>query len=309
MPSEKRLSWLKWYPADWRADPRLRMCSLAARGLWIELIGYMHESPRYGYLLIGDRPPTVKQIATLVGEQVKAVERAMDELETSGVFSVEDGIIYSRRMVRDKAKADADRENGRSGGNPKLIEGDNGGVNPHSNPEDKAARGHAPATQKLEARSQKEEPTLEGSEPEPRSLRSPAGYAFEGTIVRLSQRDFDAWKTSFFSYPDLRAELETIDARLVEQNHEGPWFSKVSGWLKRGHERNLATRALETDDDPDAEAALWRALLREFVETRAKTGRGYWPSNRGVPPGRSGCQVPPELLSEFGLSNAEIVAA
>jgi len=144
---------------------------------------------------------------------------------------------------------------------------------------------------------------------ETRASRSPVGYAFEGTIVRLNQRDFDAWKTSFFSYPDLRAELETIDARLVEQNHEGPWFSKVSGWLKRGHERNLATRALETDDDPDAEAALWRALLREFVETRAKTGRGYWPSNRGVPPGRSGCQVPLELLSEFGLSTAEIVAA
>lgn len=58
------------------------------------------------------------------------------------------------------------------------------------------------------------------------------------------------------------------------------------------------------DDDPLYEAAVWRALLREFSETRAATGRGYWPSNRGVPPGRPGCQVPRDLLAEFDLSDA-----
>jgi len=122
--------WLKWYPADWRADPRLRMCSLAARGLWIELLGYMHESPRYGYLLIGDSAPTIKQIAMLVGEPPKAVERALDELSSAGVFSIDGTIIYSRRMVRDKLKADADRVNGRLGGNPQIALPDKPGVNP-----------------------------------------------------------------------------------------------------------------------------------------------------------------------------------
>ena len=49
--------WLKFYPADWRADPRLRMCSLAARGLWIELMSYMHEGEPYGHLTIDGVPP------------------------------------------------------------------------------------------------------------------------------------------------------------------------------------------------------------------------------------------------------------
>jgi hypothetical protein len=38
-----------------------------------------------------------------------------------------DGVIYSRRMVGDKAKFDKDRENGKGGGNPSLLDSVNGG--------------------------------------------------------------------------------------------------------------------------------------------------------------------------------------
>jgi hypothetical protein len=136
---------IKWYPTDWRADPRLRMCSLAARGLWIELIGYMHEGEPYGYLTINDVAPSIEDISALVGRPLGEVRKAMSELKTRQVYSVDalQGTPYSRRMVRDKAKADQDRRNGKGGGNPKLKETDKGGVNPP----DKA--------QKPEARSQK----------------------------------------------------------------------------------------------------------------------------------------------------------
>src|SRR5690242_7317453 len=150
----KQLPWIKWYPADWRADPRVRMCSLAARGLWIELLGYMHESPRYGYLMIGDTIPDERQIATLVGEPLSVVKRALAELSSAGVFSIDDDIIYSRRMVRDKAKADTDAGNGARGGNPSLIGGVNPQHNQDGNPQDKATCGRAPKPQKPEARSQ-----------------------------------------------------------------------------------------------------------------------------------------------------------
>jgi hypothetical protein len=123
---------IKWYPVDWRADPRLRMCSLAARGLWIELIGYMHEGEPYGYLTINDVAPSVEDIAALVGRPLPEVRKAMAELELRQVYSTDalQGTPYSRRMVRDKAKADTDRINGKGGGNPKLKEADKGGVNP-----------------------------------------------------------------------------------------------------------------------------------------------------------------------------------
>jgi len=44
--------WMKFYPADWRSDPMLRLCSLAARGLWAEMICLMHEAEPYGSLLV-----------------------------------------------------------------------------------------------------------------------------------------------------------------------------------------------------------------------------------------------------------------
>lgn len=147
--------WLKWYPADWRADPGLRLCSLAARGLWIELLGYMHEAPEYGHLLIAGKAPSIKQIAGLVGSDLATVKRCLDELEDNRVFDREGDLIVSRRMVRDKAKAEQDRINGSGGGNPNLVRWGKGGVNPPDNQEDKAARGHAPASS--EARNKKED--------------------------------------------------------------------------------------------------------------------------------------------------------
>ena len=35
--------WIKFYPRDWRGDQALRVVSLAARGLWIEMLSIMHE--------------------------------------------------------------------------------------------------------------------------------------------------------------------------------------------------------------------------------------------------------------------------
>src|SRR5262249_58384065 len=102
MPSRP---WLKWFPADWRSDPRLRMCSLAARGLWIELLGFMHEAEPYGHLIIGGAAPSDKQIAKLVGSSISETKRCLEELRNAGVFSVNlEGVIYSRRMVRDREK-------------------------------------------------------------------------------------------------------------------------------------------------------------------------------------------------------------
>jgi hypothetical protein len=117
--------WLKFYPADWRSEPRLRMCSLAARGLWIDLISYMHEGEPYGYLTVNGTRPTMEQIASLLGRPTKEVKGAFDELISLGVCSSENGTIVSRRMVRDKAKEERDQANGKGGGNPTLLKGVN----------------------------------------------------------------------------------------------------------------------------------------------------------------------------------------
>jgi hypothetical protein len=143
--------WMKFYPQDWRADEKLRMCSLAARGLWMEMLAIMHRSERYGQLLIGGRVPTDAQLAVQAGALPDEVSALVRELEDAGVFSrTASGAIYSRRMTRDHRKAENARKNGKKGGNPSL--GNKTGKLASDNLQDKGGV----KAQKPEARGQKE---------------------------------------------------------------------------------------------------------------------------------------------------------
>ena len=155
-PGVRSLPWMKFFPADWRADPALRMCSLAARGLWMEMLSIMHEADPRGSLLVNSAPIAAKQLANLCGATPRETIALLTELETAGVFSrAEDGTIFSRRMKRDDEKAARDKANGKAGGNPSL----NAGVNPP----DKA--------QSPEARSQNPKATIQ-NEPKERTRAS-----------------------------------------------------------------------------------------------------------------------------------------
>jgi hypothetical protein len=129
--------WMKFFFSDWRAEPRLQLCNRGARSLWLDMLGIMHEANPYGFLLVEGISPTTKQLARLVGDPEKRVRGWLEELTRAGVPSItgqdlpEDlhylipenvpqGVIFSRRMVRDAAKRDRDRRNGRTGGNPAL---------------------------------------------------------------------------------------------------------------------------------------------------------------------------------------------
>src|SRR6516225_4749703 len=60
-----KLPWMKFFPADWRADLGLRTTSLAARGLWIEMLTIMHEAAPRGSLSLNGRQLTVRDLALL----------------------------------------------------------------------------------------------------------------------------------------------------------------------------------------------------------------------------------------------------
>lgn len=141
--------WFKFYPTDWRADPALQMCSLAARGLWIEMLGFMHDAAQYGHLLIANLPPSDADLAKLIGSSPEQISELLGELEARAVFSrTRKGVIYSRKMVRDAKKAETARKNGKKGGNPTLS--NKRGNHPSDNPRDKGRD----KPQKPEARSQ-----------------------------------------------------------------------------------------------------------------------------------------------------------
>lgn len=110
---------LQWYPGDWQRDTALRSCSLAARGLWVEMLNVMHDGAPRGTMRAGDRrldsPDVISRMAgASPSEDVAAL---LAELESAGVYSREpDGTIYSRRMVRDTKLQEVRREAGSKGG-------------------------------------------------------------------------------------------------------------------------------------------------------------------------------------------------
>lgn len=112
----------QFYPADWRKDSALQSCSVAARGLWIEMLCIMNECKPYGHLAINGKAISVAQLARLIGETEKVVKGLLNELESAGVFSrTEQGGIYSRRMISDEKIRVIRGNAGKLGGNPNLL--------------------------------------------------------------------------------------------------------------------------------------------------------------------------------------------
>lgn len=116
--------WLKFWPQDWQSDAALRLCSLTARGMWMEMICLMHAGTPYGHLTIGEMAISTRQLGMVTGVGEKEATKLMAELEDAGVFSrTPAGIIFSRRMVRDKHASDVSSAAGKKGGgNPHLRE-------------------------------------------------------------------------------------------------------------------------------------------------------------------------------------------
>lgn len=83
----------------WRENVSLRACSVAARGLWIEMISIMRECEPYGYLALNGAPMKVSQLAHLVGEPISLVDQLLTELYRAGAFDCKNKCIYSREMA------------------------------------------------------------------------------------------------------------------------------------------------------------------------------------------------------------------
>lgn len=103
--------WIKFYPRDWRGDQALRAVSLTARGLWMEMLCIMHEASPYGHLVLGGHAVSNDVLARMAGAGADEVSAMLIELESAGVLSrTRKGVIYSRRMVKDRNRAEKGRK-------------------------------------------------------------------------------------------------------------------------------------------------------------------------------------------------------
>lgn len=114
----EKLPWLQFWVSDWRSDMPLRMCSSAARGLWIDMLCLMHHCEPYGTLCDNaGKPMPSATLSKLIGGDLPDVETWLLDLEKNKIFSRDSaGRIYSRRMQRDHQLRGKRSAAGRKGG-------------------------------------------------------------------------------------------------------------------------------------------------------------------------------------------------
>jgi hypothetical protein len=200
--------WFKFYPTDWKADDRLRMCSAASRGLWVEMLCICHQSKPYGHLLVNGLPPTDTQLAVLSGIPTEQVSSLLAELETAGVFSrTLKGVIYSRRMTRDEKKSKINQENGK-----------NGGASKHKNNKDNPKVGKRNPSDGISPRSQKPD------------------IIYGGKVIRLKQETFDSLLAETgLTDVDFARFLDGEDDYFAKmpKHDQAKWFFFLSAKIKK----------------------------------------------------------------------------
>jgi hypothetical protein len=203
--------WSKFWWADWQADAALRMCSLAAQGLWMRYLCMAHAADPIGHVLVNGQRPGARQLAAVFGITEKELTKHTAELEANGVFSRrDDGTIYCRRMVRDEERSDDGRTYvarrwGKEKAPPPNTPPNRG---PSSKPNGAANRD--PTTRRLEAEAEAEPP---------RSPPASRGGARRGkNAFHQLAREFDA---------EMAERATTIDGTVENVENFDAWLLRL----------------------------------------------------------------------------------
>jgi hypothetical protein len=122
-PHKRKNSAFQFCANDYASDNKLALVSFAAQGLWIRMLCAMWVSDRQGYMVndSSGKPATIAAIAVMCRCNEADAQKWIKELEDKEVFSrTPEGVIYSRRMVRDLLATEKAVQSGRKGGNPRL---------------------------------------------------------------------------------------------------------------------------------------------------------------------------------------------
>lgn len=107
-------------------NPELSRCSMAARGLWIEILCLSFECEERGVFISGGVPWPKEDVAAACRGDHSANLLLLQELLTKGVAKIDKrGAIFSARMVRDEEIRKIRSESGEKGGRPTVSEKQN----------------------------------------------------------------------------------------------------------------------------------------------------------------------------------------
>ena len=80
----------QFYPADWRGNTKLRRCTEAARGAWVDIMCVLHDSDEYGVL----RWP-LEDILRAAGVSEKSGKELVSKLVLKGSDGDMEDFIYT----------------------------------------------------------------------------------------------------------------------------------------------------------------------------------------------------------------------
>lgn len=231
----------QFYPGDWLNDQQLRMVSVGARGLWIDMLCIMHqagEHDNYGRLMVGPKVILPNNLARLVGATLEETEGWLDELRQLEVFSEDAEVIFSRRMIRDEEIRRKRAAGGKKGGNPILLEiargrKDNLPGNLPGDPKDN--RDPTPSSSSSSSPSPSEEDGEGADAPPPRSDRS----RLQPEILRLWHHYQDR------SLPRFRAVLGKRANGHGKMAPPKPAEDAIIAAFRAGHDEAEIRRAMD----------------------------------------------------------------
>jgi hypothetical protein len=97
------------------------MISAEERGVWMDLLCCMMLADPYGHLAVNGKAMQDDDIARMIGVDKATLKGTLNHLLELGIPSRNaEGIIFSRRLVRDHDAFEAAQKSGKRGGNPAL---------------------------------------------------------------------------------------------------------------------------------------------------------------------------------------------
>lgn len=228
-------TWMPLYIGDWLgATQRL---TAEQTGAYIQiLIDYWRNGPP------PDDDDVLRQITKLDKARWKKARTALQ-----GMFQISNGVWKHKRVEEElrRAKEHAERRSKKA----KTAA--------------EARWANAPSNARSNARSMLEEcptPSPSPSQEEKEDNTPPSNYAarekneptphgalaFSGWVIRINQRDFDAWEKTYHGIPDLRATLTSLDEWIsdcAKDDHTVTqrWRRMVTAQLDRKHQKFLAS--------------------------------------------------------------------
>ena len=69
----------QFYPGDWKLNKKLRLCSIAARGAWVEVLCFLHDSDEYGVARV-----TLDELARAVSVDLRLLKQLSEKSVLKG---------------------------------------------------------------------------------------------------------------------------------------------------------------------------------------------------------------------------------